>query len=323
MKTLIASLALAASSLLQAGPVNQAHGLAIDPNGITVSGISSGAAMAQQLHLAYPDLFSGAALIAGVPWGCAEGSIATALGQCTARAEAPLPVAGYLERLRSAAADGRVGDPQLLADDRAWVFHGSLDKAVAEPVSRAAFEVYAGLLPAAQLAWVADVAAAHNFPTLAKGHACDAMQPPFIGACDYDAAGELLGFLYPGLDAPDRATTAELQAVTLPGAAAAGLDETAFLYLPESCPENGCRLHLVLHGCKQSQTDVGQAFMQDSGYLPWAIANQVVLAFPQVVAGAANPLSCWDWWGYTGVNYLERDAAQMRVLADWVRSLGE
>ena len=32
----------------------------IDPERVTVSGISSGAHMAQQLHIAYSDLFSGA-----------------------------------------------------------------------------------------------------------------------------------------------------------------------------------------------------------------------------------------------------------------------
>lgn len=42
--------------------------LNIDKNRITVSGISSGAAMAHQLHIAYSDVFSGAAIFSGVPY---------------------------------------------------------------------------------------------------------------------------------------------------------------------------------------------------------------------------------------------------------------
>ena len=66
---------------------------------------------------------------------------------------------------------------------------------------------------------------------------------------------------------------------------------------------------------------VGTTFIEQSGYLPWAQANDIVLAFPQVVPGAANPFACWDWWGYTGAAYRWRDGAQMKVLTDWIRTL--
>ena len=41
----------------------------IDTDRMTVSGVSAGGAMAQQIHIAYSDMFSGAAIIAGVPFG--------------------------------------------------------------------------------------------------------------------------------------------------------------------------------------------------------------------------------------------------------------
>lgn len=63
------------------------------------------------------------------------------------------------------------------------------------------------------------------------------------------------------------------------------------------------------------------AFIENSGYLSWAEANDIVLAFPQAAQSALNPLTCWDWWGYSGANYLQREGAQMKVLADWVSSL--
>ena len=59
MKTLILSIILIAASALQAEP---APALNIDQQGITVSGISAGGQMAHQLHIAYPELFSGAGI---------------------------------------------------------------------------------------------------------------------------------------------------------------------------------------------------------------------------------------------------------------------
>jgi poly(3-hydroxybutyrate) depolymerase len=63
---------------------------------------------------------------------------------------------------------------------------------------------------------------------------------------------------------------------------------------------------------------LGTDFIVQSGYLTWAEANNIVLAFPQVVPGPQNPYACWDWWGYTGANYASRDGAQMTVLAAWI-----
>ena len=56
--------------------------LDIDADRITVSGISSGAHMATQLHIAYSDVFSGAALLSGGPYNCANNSLVTAMRKC-------------------------------------------------------------------------------------------------------------------------------------------------------------------------------------------------------------------------------------------------
>ena len=60
------------------------------------------------------------------------------------------------------------------------------------------------------------------------------------------------------------------------------------------------------------------AFIEDAGYLPWARANGIVVAFPEIEPHAANPMGCWDWWGYTGPDYATRDGVQVKLLADWV-----
>lgn len=298
----------------------------IDPESVTVSGLSSGGAMAMQLHLARADLVQGTGIVAGVPWGCAEGNLAFALGRCMGKGADPIPVVRLLDRYHEAEVAGDVAPRALLSDDRVWLFRGTLDETVPVPVTDAVARFYEALLGADAITRIEDVPAAHLLPTLSAGGPCDAPEAPWLGACDYDAAGELLGTLYPGLRPPtDVERNGEgggaWRDVELPGASAAGLASEAWLFVPDQCPPSGCRLHLVLHGCLQSAGQVGRAFAEQSGYVSWARANGIVLAFPQVVASAVNPMGCWDWWGYAGADYDRRGGAQLGALAAWIEDL--
>jgi len=308
-------------STIAAATADPTPSLRIDPARITVSGKSAGGYMAHQLHVAYSDLFSGAGIIAGGPFGCAQGSVATAVTRCMASTGGELSPTEFVDEIKESAGKGLVADTKNLADDRVWLFHSPLDRVVAESLSDTLLGVYRAFLPADRIVYVNDVPAEH-LPTRGSGKTCDA-SGLVTGNCDYDAAGQLLQQLYPGLETPAGMAPASLGKVELPGAASAGLQETAFLYVPAACSADGkaCALHLVLHGCVQSSAQVGTAFIEQSGYLPWAEANGIVLAFPQVAVSAVNPLACWDWWGYTGPDYRWRNGAQMKLLADWMRQL--
>lgn len=318
-KSLMAFAVLLASSSF-AGTL---PGLNIDPEKITVSGISAGGQMAHQMHIAYSDLINGAAIIAGGPYGCAVGSLATAMSRCMGATDGSYLVAEQAAAIRGAAQASELAETGNLKDDPVWVFHGTLDTTVGAGLSDALVALYAEFIPADQILYVKDMEAGHGFPTQGHGSECSAMQPPFVIDCNYDAAGELLQHLYPDLVPPGPGPEPDLTEVSLPAAAGAGMSETAYLFIPPACADGGkaCALHLVLHGCAQSAVQVGTDFIQQSGYLPWAQANNIVLAFPQVVPGPLNPYACWDWWGYTGANYDTRDGAQMTVLADWISSL--
>jgi poly(3-hydroxybutyrate) depolymerase len=295
----------------------------IDTGRVTVSGISAGGQMAHQLHISYSDLFSGAGILASGPFGCADGSLATAMARCMGKTDSPIPVKELVEDINTAAKQGLVADTKNLADDPVWLFHGTLDTTVAAPVNDATGALYAEFIPAEQITYVNDIAAIHNFPARGHGSACTAMQPPFVGDCDYDAAGEILKHLYTGLETPTSEPETALQEVNLPNATGAGLSDTAYLFVPPACADGtqDCALHLVLHGCAQSAVTVGTDFIQQSGYLSWAETNDIVLAFPQVVPGALNPYACWDWWGYTGTDYRWRNGKQMVVVTDWIKNL--
>jgi poly(hydroxyalkanoate) depolymerase family esterase len=64
-----------------------------DPARIYVSGLSSGGAMTAVMLATYPELFSGGAIIAGIPYGCAS-SVREATTQCglSARADSVTPI---------------------------------------------------------------------------------------------------------------------------------------------------------------------------------------------------------------------------------------
>ena len=320
LSTLLLSTSVLSTSALSSEP---AQSLNIDTDRVTVSGISAGGQMAQQLHISYSDLFSGAGIIASGPFGCADGSLATAMARCMGKTDGPMPVAELIDGINNAQEQGLVADTKNLADDPVWIFHGTLDPTVAAEVNDATVALYAGFIPDSQVVYVNDFAAIHNFPARGHGSACTAMEPPFVGDCDYDAAGEILQHMYSGLESPVSDSETALQTVSLQGAADAGLSETAYLFVPPACAEGEqtCALHLVLHGCAQSAVTVSTGFIEQSGYLSWAEANDIVLAFPQVAPATLNPYACWDWWGYTGADYRWRNGKQMLVVTDWIRQL--
>ncbi len=290
--------------------------LDLDPDGTSVSGISSGGYMAQQLHVAHSDRFIGAGVIAAGPYDCAGGSLGTAMARCMAAAGQPLVIDELVGAVAEAAAAGRIADPAHLAGDRVWLFRGTLDAQIGPEVAAAGAALYRRLVGPQSVVFVDDFAAAHHFPTLTEGHACDQSQSPYIGACGYDAAGALLEHIYGPLNPPAIEAREALREIEyLEPDNPAGLMARAYLYVPESCASGArCRLHLVLHGCLQSAEKVGTALVEGAGFNRWADTNALVIGYPQVRSIPANPYGCWDWWGYTGPAHATRDGPQVKAL---------
>jgi len=302
-------------------PADAIPDLRLDARTVTVSGMSAGGYVAHQLHVAYSDLFTGVGIIAGGPYGCAEGSLAKAMSQCMGAAVA-LPAAPFVRQVEVAAAAGRIAPLQALRDDPVWLFRGTLDRAVAAPVADALAALYGQLVDPAKLVYIKDIAAAHLFPTLHEGGPCTQSTVPFIGNCGFDASGKLLNHLYGRLAEPGSADMDHLRRIVVAKAATAGLMDRAYLYTPADCIKGRhCRLHLVLHGCGQSAATLGMDFIRQSGYLPWAESNGIVLLYPQVQPSAVNPYACFDWWGYSGKNYRYLDGVQMRTMVGLVKAV--
>jgi poly(3-hydroxybutyrate) depolymerase len=273
---------------------------------VTVSGVSSGGYMAVQVHIALADRVSGAGIVAGGPYHCAEGSVAIALGRCMSGEN--LDVSRLVSFTREVAASGGVAPTEFLQDAKVWIFHGAKDAVVASTVAVALADYYAEFVPAERIVLVDDVEAVHGWPTLDAGSECLSMGGDFINACGFDTAGNLLSHLYEDLVPPATDLIAgDLKSVNFSKfvESGRGLSDSGYLFVPESCEPVGsnCRLHVAFHGCRQGAEFVGDRFATLSGLNAWAAQNRIVVAYPQIESTPQNPQGCWDWWGYTGARY--------------------
>ena len=327
---------VAASMLLAAGgdPAGESGrlpALMIEPGSVTVSGLSAGASMAVQFHVAYSSLVNGAALVAGAPYDCAADSIGNALGRCM-KGEPAIPTRD-LVALTNQRATGGVIDPTAgLAQDRVWIFHGAKDPYVGRSVADALESYYLALVNPANIARVELAQAGHTFPSArADAKDCGSTEPPYVGNCGFDGAAELLGHLY-GTLRPGRApVSGELtefdQEPYAKASGSASVADRGWIFVPAACRNRGdrphCRLHVVFHGCRQGASLIGTAFILGSGYLEVAAANEIVLLFPQVEASnqPLNPMGCWDWWGYEGASYALKAGPQMAAVRRMVGDL--
>lgn len=290
--------------------------LHLKADAVTVSGLSSGAYMAGQFQIAYSASISGAAILAGGPYGCSRGSVATAMFNCSCPAESnfALDLAHafgggcqvfspdvYLQFSQNALSGNleaqAIDDTFHLKSHRVWLFSGGQDHVVDAQLVTAVDEFYQRVgVPVAQIHREDRSQAGHGFPTPKASQACNLTHTPFLVQCRLDAAGELLKWLYPGV-LPDQPGTVDAGALKQFKQTSyderkvfSGLDSTGWVYIPKACEPSGaqCRLHVVFHGCEQGQSfgtgakKYGLQYVKDTGYNPWAEAGHIVVLYPQV-----------------------------------------
>jgi poly(3-hydroxybutyrate) depolymerase len=301
-------------------------------DGVTASGVSSGGYMAVQLHVAHSATVSGVGVIAGGPYYCAQGSVFTALYNCmTPGWWTPVPTAAFLKgEAEAIAASARIDPTTHLAKSRAWLFTGRSDHVVLPPVVEALRDFYAAYKASVTL--VSDKPAGHGMVTEHAGNACGTTTSPFIVHCDYDAAGELLKFLYGTLASPTAKESGQLVRFDQQGfaggdAGAISMDDAGFIYVPARCRSERCQVHVAFHGCRQGASEIGEQFVREAGYNRWADMNGLIVLYPQAIKRysplAFNPRGCWDWWGYTGALYHTKSGPQIKAVKAMLDRLAE
>ncbi len=295
--------------------------LNLDTAHLTVSGLSSGGYMATQYHIANSDKVIGAAMLASGPYYCAQNDISIALGQCVNKVDSPIDVKALGTQAKAWAESGAIAPLSGLKNSNVWLLHGTADTRVNSKVSNALYAQYQQWVPETQLTYVNDQPFAHVFPTQQQGGSCTESNSPYIGNCEYDAAGELLSALLGDLTVPDEILTGTV--VTLDQQAIAGdnastLGDEAYVYVPADCAAGeACRIHVSFHGCNQYADAVKMAYVEQTGLNRWADDNQIVVLYPQTKKSLMmpmNPQGCWDWWGYTGDQYATKNGPQLKAV---------
>lgn len=303
--------------------------------------------MANQLHVAHSASIMGAGLVAGGLYGCAVDRIlgeqvvpmaSLATGRCMSAPTLLPPAAEFAQRIRAFAGAGWIDPVANIQRARLYAFTGRSDRVVNPAVVRRGVDVYQALgLNAA--AFRDDLNAGHSWVTLAFGLSCDANADPYINNCDYDQAGQMLATIYGPLQ--PRAAEAggsllrfdQKEFASGGETAAQGLWDTGYLYVPAACAPAAtdamCRLHVVLHGCRQSVQVLGDEFVRRIGVNEWADGNRIVVLYPQARAINVadlrpprptdlfniNPEGCWNWWGYAyDTRYLFKDGRQISAI---------
>jgi hypothetical protein len=337
--------AVATAAACSPEPVSQLPALAARIDDTSVSGISSGAYMAGQFQFAHSELVSGAAVIAGGPYGCAESVFADAIpGPGAAFLNLSKAVNGcmlnalmmfgipneelLIDKAERRAERGLIGPLDKVRSDKVYLFAGTEDRTVVPPIVRTAASFYAKLgVPRSQIKLIDTLAAGHAFVTEDKGLACDRTGKPFVVDCDYDQAADLLTHIYGELQ--PRASQLSGTYVVFDqrpftrDLADHGLAERGIAYVPKTCAGGEqCRVHIGFHGCAQNRATVGDAFVTGTGLERWADTNRLIVLFPQTATTPLNPQACWDWWGYTGHEYLTRQAPQIIAVHRMLERLG-
>jgi hypothetical protein len=337
-----------------------AHPVAADPvalraynaaiNESSISGTSSGGFMAVQFGTAWSSVIRGVGIVAGGPYWCAKadaynfvtwywGPIFRATGSCMKGPRSDLNLNDFIAKANAKAGSGDIDPIQNLGRQKVYVFHGYNDKLVARGATDATADFYRHYLGApnrGNLFYQTTVGAGHSLVVLPRPGAdglngCNDNDSPYIGQCAYDQAGIILQHIYGALKPPNRGPlTGEIsqfdQSVyTNPDAPSSlSLADTGYVFVPKDCRDGAvCRVHIVLHGCKQTVSDIGRRFIDDTGYNAWADTNRLIVLYPQTRSGSANPQACWDWWSYVNHSdsYVTKSGPQIRTIKAMLNAL--
>jgi poly(3-hydroxybutyrate) depolymerase len=338
---LAAAVLAAGTSAHPARASEQLPALGADLAATSVSGLSSGAYMAGQIEVAHSSQIVGAGIVAGGPFACAETEASKlipfwpmavaqnaqqALYKCMKTTLGLPDPKASAERAKELADEGKIDPLSDLAKDNIYLFSGNEDQTVARAVVDAARDFFKEVgVPEINITLVKNKGG-HAFITEEGGAACGVSASPYVSDCDYDQAKAILAWIYGPLQASSsepkgRFILFDQQVFAKPDD---GLADEGVVYVPPTCTSQpGCRVHIALHGCEQSRETVGDDFIKESGYAQVADTNRFVILFPQTKASAINPQGCWDWWGYTDLDYLGKDAPQIAAIWSMVELLAK
>jgi len=303
--------------------------LNVDTSNITVSGLSAGAFMANQLGYAYSGTFKGVGMFAGGPYMCAGHSNYTA---CMYNATISSSMLSTMQSDINNWSGSLIDAKANVAGQKIFMFVGTSDYTVGpNPMNGAQTQYQNNGVTASNLQYLQRANTAHTFPTDFDGtgdNACGSTASPYVSNCGYDGAKAVLSMFYGTLaarnDAPAAANYIEFDQTAF--TTNPGLSATGWVYVPANCAAGAqCRLHVALHGCQQNYATIGDKFIKNTGYTRWADTNGIIVLFPQAkvdntshstaASGSlSNPNGCFDWIGWYGSNFAQKAGTQLAAI---------
>jgi poly(3-hydroxybutyrate) depolymerase len=302
----------------------------IDTSKISVSGLSSGGFMANQLGYAYSSTFMGVGVFAGGPYMCAGHSNYTA---CMYNATISASMLSTMQADINNWSGTSIDSKSNVANQKIYLFVGTSDYTVGpNPMDAVNTQYGNNGVAAANLDYIKRASTAHVFPTdfdSTGNNACSSSASPYISNCGYDGAKAAFTKFYGTLnarnDAPAASNYIEFDQTPYTNGNV-GMAATGWAYVPASCAAGTqCKLHVALHGCQQNYATIGDKFVKNTGYSRWADTNNIIVLFPQTkVDSSSHPTSasgslansngCWDWIGWYGTNFAQKAGTQMTAI---------
>ncbi|KAF7713449.1 Esterase PHB depolymerase family protein [Penicillium ucsense] len=305
----------------------------VDPSSVSVSGLSSGGFFSAQLGVAYSNVFqTGFGVFAGGPFDCARNQAYTSC-MYNGNPSITTPIANM-----KSWSGNQIAPTSNLKNRKIYLWTGSADTTVGPNVMNALNSQLSNFDTSADVSYVTTSGAVHTFPTDFSGsgdNSCSMSSSPYISNCNYDGAGAVLQWMYGSLNARNTGTlSGSIVSFAQTGAyGAAGMDSTGYLYVPASCQGGStvCKLHVALHGCLQSYSNIQMEFVQNTGYNKWADTNNIIILYPQAIpdntihstwgGSLSNPNGCWDWVGWYGSNADQIGGVQMVAIVNQVAQI--
>ena len=298
-----------------------------DPHQVSISGLSSGGAMALQYAVAHSSSIIGVGSVAGPAWGCAEGDLGHAMQVCLKGQGTPQAKTDLARQLAAAGKIDSLPGNITSALKQSFVFQSREDEIVNPRSGQADVDfltALTGVAPKLDEGHAADGSerAGHGIMSPDGTDSCSGTGKTFIRRCGLeDNAAEVLSTIYGGgvSDFSKRKVTSDsdvwefdqqpfIDSVTNQGTPVAAdyvssgplqsaerqnfdLAATGYIYVPTAVCGKGnppCRVHVALHGCAQNP----KLFAQKSGYNNWAEHYRAIIVYPAIKA--RQP---W-WWDY-------------------------
>lgn len=342
LRLFLAALILAGPARVGAEPVSLGA-FGADLSKTSVSGLSSGAFMTSQFYVVHSKTMVGAGIVAGGPYFCSGSWAANTLVEnATTTCMNPLtesvgPNVPFLVEKAEAFAEAGLIDPlDNLTDDRIYLFSGRSDRVVTSTVVDATRTFFVSVgVPEENILYRMGVEAGHAIITDNDDDTrCARTESPFINNCGFEQSHEILEHIYGELNPPADTLSGEIVEFWQKDfieSSTTSMSDSAFLYVPESCNSNPCRVHVVFHGCQQGAKVIGNEYYETTGYNEVADTNGILVLYPQVQPSESSPLNpqgCWDFWGYSSPgdpdpDFYSRNAPQISAVMRMLQRLGE